>query len=1284
MSQPSDILIVPGKPALSVFALAKLRARTPELVYAEYVHLVALTAPLSATEQDKVKLLLDYGPDQELPPRQGQHFATVLPRQGTISPWSSKATDIFQICGLTQVSRVERGVRWFKAEDVDVEAIDVQAFHDRMTEQVQFSESFGQIFTQLEPQPVREVDLSAGGVDALQAANQALGLALSDDEIDYLVAAYDKLQRNPTDVELMMFAQANSEHCRHKIFNASWLIDGAPQPKSLFAMIRNTHQQINGRGVLSAYKDNAAVIAGDTDARLWVNGDNQQYEYVQEPVHILMKVETHNHPTAIAPFPGAATGSGGEIRDEGAVGRGSKPKAGMTGFTTSHLNIPGLAQPWELATGKPEHMASALEIMLEGPIGGASFNNEYGRPAINGYFRTYEQLLDGATLGYHKPIMIAGGVGAVKDEHVEAQDFPTGTALVVLGGPAMLIGLGGGAASSMASGASHSDLDFASVQRGNAEMERRCQEVIDSCCALGEENPIRLIHDVGAGGLSNALPELVSDAGAGGHFQLRAIPNADLGMAPMEIWCNEAQERYVLGIDARGLERFKQICERERCIYAVVGASTDDDQLVVEDEHFSNKPVNMPLDVLLGKPPKMERSVPHQAFRQYPLQLAEVSVADALERLLHFPAVASKQFLITIGDRSITGMVACQQMIGPWQVPVADAAVTLRGYSTYRGEAFAMGERSPVAVINPPAAARLAIAEALTNLVSADVESIDRVVLSANWMAAASDELEQLGLFESVKAVGEAFCPALGVAIPVGKDSLSMQARWQQDGQDRTVTSPVTLIASAFAPVRDVRTTVTPQLVADVDTELLLLHLGGTRLGGSSLAQVYGQMGSEAADVDDPVAFRELLDFVIAAKRGGQILALHDRSDGGLLVTALEMAFAGRLGFELDIDSTDSADVLATLFNEEVGFVVQVTTASKAAFIQSAPCQITELGRIRLDEQIIVRDSEANEVLRGDRAAFQQSWSEVSFAMQKLRDEENCAVEEYATLSASRDADPGLHAVLSFAPDEQINAPLINTGARPRMAILREQGVNGQLEMAAAFDRAGFACTDVHMSDLLEGRQQLADFNALVACGGFSYGDVLGGGGGWAKSVLFHDELRQQFADFLSTQLALGICNGCQMFAQLKELIPGAAQWPRFVRNRSEQFEGRTVMVRINEVASPWLDGMQGSVMPVAVAHGEGRAEFAEAGHIQALSGAGQLALQYVDNNHQITEHYPANPNGAVQGLAGITANQGKTLIMMPHPERVFRAVQNVWQDPNWGEDGPWMKLFRNARSALD
>ena len=1278
------LLVLCGKSALSSFALSKLRQKVQQVCYAEFVHVLALDDSLTTCELERVEQLLDYGPSQELPQAKGERLVTIMPRTGTISPWSSKATDIFGISGLSKVRRVERGVRWFVNDASSIGHIDLDRLHDRMTQSVLHQENFAATFQQLPPQPVGVVPLGKEGSAALQLANENLGLALSADEISYLADAYEQLQRDPTDAELMMFAQANSEHCRHKIFNAVWKVDGIAQPKSLFAMIRNTYQQTNGRGVLSAYSDNAAVIEGAVDARLTQEPVGHEYTYHDEPIHILMKVETHNHPTAIAPYAGAATGSGGEIRDEGAVGRGSKPKAGLSGFTTSHLNIPGLPQPWELNTGKPAHLASALEIMLAGPVGAASFNNEFGRPAINGYFRTFEMASAGSpeiVRGYHKPVMIAGGVGSVRDMHVLAGDFPLGTALVVLGGPSMLIGLGGSAASSVDSGSSNSELDFASVQRGNPEMERRCQEVIDACCALADENPILLIHDVGAGGLSNALPELVHDANAGGQFRLRDVFVADSAMSPLEIWSNESQERYVLGIGSLSLPVFEAICARERCPFTVVGESTLDGNLTVSDAYFDNTPIALPLDVLLGKPPKMQRNFIRQALPMADLDLDGIELQDALQRVLQFPAVASKQFLITIGDRSITGMVAGQPMIGPWQVPVADVAVTLRGYRTLRGEAFAMGERSPVALINPAAAARIAVAEALTNIVSSDIEELGRVVLSANWMAAAGADIEEQSLFDSVVAVGEEFCPALGISIPVGKDSLSMQTRWSDQGEDKSVISPTTLVVTAFAPVTNVEKTISPELLPDIPHALVLLHLGGARLGGSTLAQVFLQMGSVAPDVDSPDDFRQLIEFVLAHKRVGHIVAMHDRSDGGLLVTLLEMAFAARCGLTIKLGA--QVNLLETLFNEEVGFVVQVPSAKLEVFLAAAPCHAEVVGEATRAEQILILHGR-DVVYENTRASLQKIWSKTSYTLQRLRDNEDCADQEFAAIATTPKENPGLSAALTFAPSEDVCAPFLNL-TRPRIAILREQGVNGQIEMAAAFDAAGFTAIDVHMSDLVDGHVSLNEFQSMVACGGFSFGDVLGGGGGWAKSALYNEQVMQQFQQFFANdKLVLGICNGCQMLSQMSDIIPGATHWPRFVRNQSEQFEGRTVMVRIKATDSPWLDGMQGSVIPVAVAHGEGRAEFSQANALTNLQAAGQIALEYVNARHCTTQQYPDNPNGAVAGLAGVTANRGRVLVMMPHPERVYRRCQNVWQDQAWGEDGPWLRLFRNARVALE
>ena len=1280
----TKVLVLEGPPALSRFRLDKLRtalALGDGPLYAEFVHLLVVSASLDGEELARAESLLRYGPQTDQPERAGERVATVLPRRGTISPWSSKATDIFRICDLGKVQRVERGVRWYMDREM-LPRVELSRLYDRMTEEVVDEGDLGSLFDQLEPRPLTTVALLAEGRDALARANADLGLALSEDEIDYLAGAYRDLGRDPTDVELMMFAQANSEHCRHKVFNARWDVDGERQPLSLFEMIKNSYRHINGAGILSAYADNAAVIEGHRIERFELDPDRRAWAYREGCSHILMKVETHNHPTAIAPYPGAATGSGGEIRDEGAVGRGSKPKAGLAGFTTSHLNIPEFPRPWELDTGKPERIATPLEIMLEGPIGAAGFNNEYGRPALTGYFRTFEQPdpdHPARVRGYHKPVMIAGGVGSVRPEHVQPLPFPERTRLIVLGGPAMLIGLGGGAASSMASGESASDLDFASVQRDNAEMERRCQEVIDACCALGEDNPIRLIHDVGAGGLSNALPELVQDAGSGGRFDLRKVPSADPGMAPLEIWCNEAQERYVLAIGEDRLDRFEAICARERCPYAVVGEASAEPHLEVRDPYFDNAPVDLPLAVLFGKPPKMERSFQRRALSRPAPDFSGVSLADALDRVLTFPAVASKRFLVTIGDRSITGLVAREQMVGPWQVPVADVAVTLAGYRSNAGEAFAMGERPPLALIDPEASARMAVGEALTNLCAAPVTELSRTVLSANWMAAVGENVDEQALFDAVRAVGMELCPALGIAIPVGKDSLSMRTRWDEGD----VSAPLTLIVSAFAPVDDAALTLTPELRRDgEDTRLLLLDPSGgrVRLGGSALAQCYGQLGAEAPDLDDAGVFRSFFAGVQQLNREGIVLAYHDRADGGLVACVLEMAFAGRSGLDLDVTALGQ-DPLAALFAEELGAVVQVRAADVPRVREVLEgVLVVDVGAPRADQAVSVVHA-GETLLSADRATLERTWAETSFRMQSLRDDPSCAEEEFSLIGAD---DPGFSCALPFDPSDDVAAPFIGRD-RPRVAVLREQGVNGQIEMAAAFDRAGFEPVDVHMSDLLDGSVNLLDFPVLAACGGFSYGDVLGGGGGWAKSVIYHEAVREQFQRFFESHLALGVCNGCQMLSTMKALIPGAAHWPRFVRNRSEQFEGRTTLVRVSQSASPWLAGMAGSVLPIAVAHGEGRAEFRDDDHAERFwsEAATDVCLQYVDNHHQVTERYPANPNGAPRGLAGLTAADGRVLVMMPHPERVFRAVANSWRDPAWGEDGPWLRLFRNARVAV-
>ncbi|TFH88610.1 phosphoribosylformylglycinamidine synthase [Billgrantia azerbaijanica] len=1315
-----------GAPALSAFRhaklLAALRARVPEVesLQADHVHFVDHDGELSDDALDVLRQLLDYGsrgegsrdegarsegPARERGTRPDGQLLLVVPRIGTQSPWSSKATDIAHSCGLAAVRRIERGIAYrvtLKApmSEAAFEAI-VATLHDRMTESVLTDASdAAKLFAHHEPAPLGQVDVLDGGREALETANVELGLALAEDEIDYLCDAFRELGRNPTDVELMMFAQANSEHCRHKIFNADWVIDGEVQPRSLFAMIKNTFDASPGN-ILSAYSDNAAVIKGAEAPRFFpapltgAAGERATYAAHHEPIPILMKVETHNHPTAIAPHPGAATGAGGEIRDEGATGIGGKPKAGLTGFTVSNLRIPEFVQPWEAFDyGKPERIQSALSIMLEGPIGGAAFNNEFGRPNLAGYFRTYEQDALGRDgierRGYHKPIMLAGGYGNIRDGHVQKGQIPVGGKLIVMGGPAMLIGLGGGAASSMASGASSADLDFASVQRDNPELERRAQEVIDRCWALGEANPIRFIHDVGAGGLSNALPELVKDGSRGGLFDLRAVPNAEPGMSPLEIWCNEAQERYVLAVAPEDLATFEALCARERCPYAVVGEATEAHHLSVRDGHFESRPVDLPMSVLFGKPPKMQREFTRESRELPGVMLDNLDLREALERVLRLPTVASKSFLITIGDRSITGMVARDQMVGPWQVPVADVAVTTASFDTHAGEAMAMGERPPVALIDPAASARLAVAEAITNLAAAPIVKLEDIKLSANWMSAADHPGENQALYDAVHAVGMELCPALGIAIPVGKDSMSMRTAWQEEGEEKSVTAPLTLAVTGFAPVSDALKTLTPQINLEQDeSDLLLIDLGGgqNRLGGSALAQVYGQVGDACPDVDDPEDLKAFFAVIQGLNAEGKLLAYHDRSDGGLLVTLLEMAFAAHAGLEIKLDwlIDEPVEAVNALFAEELGAVIQVNRQhTEAVLAQFAAAGIETCGviaRPRYDDQVRVTLFE-EPLLETTRLLTQRTWAETSYRMQALRDNPDCAKSEFDGLLDDRD--PGLSASPTFDVDEDVAAPFVAT-TRPAVAVLREQGVNGQVEMAWAFDRAGFEAVDVHMSDILEGRVTLDDFQGLVACGGFSYGDVLGAGGGWAKSVLFNERAREQFAAFFGRDdnFALGVCNGCQMLAQLKTLIPGAENWPRFVRNESEQFEARVAMVQVEKSPSILLAGMEGSRLPIAVAHGEGRTEFRDSAHLRTMQGSGQVALRYVDNHGQVTTRYPANPNGSPSGITGLTTPDGRVTIMMPHPERVVRAVTNSWRPAEWTRDGAWLRLFRNARVWL-
>ena len=1287
--------ILRGAPALSEFRTTKLLANFAQLnlpvtgIYAEYMHFADLASELNASELEKLKKLLTYGPTIAEHQPVGE-LILVTPRPGTISPWSSKATDIANNCGLSQINRLERGIAYYVEGELSDEQhqVLVGELHDRMMEIANNAlESAQQLFYSATPSKMRSVDILEGGKAALVAANTEMGLALADDEIDYLVDSFTTLNRNPNDIELMMFAQANSEHCRHKIFNADWTIDGEQQEKSLFKMIKNTYEK-HPENVLSAYKDNASVMVGSKAGRFFPNPESREYEYNQEDIHILMKVETHNHPTAISPFPGAATGSGGEIRDEGATGRGSKPKAGLTGFTVSNLKIPGAEQPWETDFGKPERIVSALDIMIEGPLGGAAFNNEFGRPALCGYFRTYEEQVNShaglEVRGYHKPIMIAGGLGNIRDQHVQKGEIPVGAKLIVLGGPAMNIGLGGGAASSMASGQSAEDLDFASVQRENPEMERRCQEVIDRCWQLGEENPIAFIHDVGAGGISNAFPELVHDGGRGGNFELRNVPNDEPGMAPHEIWCNESQERYVMAVPADKLAQFDAICQRERAPYAVVGEAIEEDHLTLTDSHFDDKPIDMPLDVLLGKPPKMSRDVKTQVAEGQAFNTSNIEIDDAVMRVLSLPTVADKGFLITIGDRTVTGLVARDQMVGPWQVPVANCAVTAASFDTYAGEAMAMGERSPIALLNFGASARMSVAESITNIASAHIGDISQLQMSANWMSAAGHPGEDAGLYEAVKAVGEELCPALGITIPVGKDSMSMKTQWNEDGEDKSVTAPLSLVMTAFAPVLDVRSTLTPQLMTDQgDTRLLAIDLGNgqNRLGGSALAQVYKQLGDVTPDVDSPALLKGFFTAIQALLADGKLLAYHDRSDGGLLTTFTEMAFAGNTGLDINLPA---GDALAQLFNEELGAVIQV----KATDLDAVNSVLADNGLATLTHDIGTLNNtnfinvsvDGYAVFSAKRADLRKLWSKTSFEMQKLRDNPECAEQEYAL--KTDDENPGLHAKLSFDLNEDVAAPYILKGAKPQVAILREQGVNSHVEMAAAFNRAGFAAKDVHMSDVLSGSVSLEDFHGMVACGGFSYGDVLGAGEGWAKSILFNDLARDQFGNFFKRDntFSLGVCNGCQMLSNLKELIPGSDLWPHFVQNKSERFEARFSLVEVQESPSLFLNGMAGSVMPIAVSHGEGHAEFKNQQAVDAALASGTVALQYVDNHGQVTENYPSNPNGSVAGITGLTTTDGRVTIMMPHPERVFRAVANSWRPQEWREDSPWMRMFRNAR----
>jgi phosphoribosylformylglycinamidine synthase len=1282
------VKVYAGPSALSSFRaqklLAKLQAVDPTItgVSAAYSHFVDFAEDISSDRDELLWNLLEYGP---VPKQPNGECYVVVPRPGTISPWSSKATDIAHNAGLHEVRRIERGVCYEvvggnpsrKQDRVAIAAL----LHDRMTETVLSDVDEGSVlFETTKPAKLGLVNIMKNGRQALIDANSKLGLALAEDEIDYVYDAYSSLQRDPTDVELMMFAQVNSEHCRHKIFNANWTIDGQPQSKSLFKMIKNTYEK-GGQNVLSAYHDNAAVLQGPTAGRWFTDADGI-YRTHHEPVHSVIKVETHNHPTAIAPIPGAATGIGGEIRDEAATGRGAKSKMGLAGFTISNLEIPGAERPWEQSEngqtsyGKPDRIASALDIMLEAPLGGAGFANEFGRPNLTGYFRTYQQAVGTEVWGYHKPIMIAGGLGNIREEHVQKQRLPVGALVVQLGGPSMLIGLGGGAASSMQSGSSNASLDFASVQRGNGEIERRTQEVIDACWALGADNPIITIHDVGAGGLSNALPELVHDSERGAVFELRDIPSAEPGLSPLEIWCNESQERYVLGIMPSDLKRFQAMCERERCPFAVVGTINETEQLVVHDNVFKNNAVNLPMDVLFGKPPKMTREIARQETKHAALDFTSVKLEDAVERVLKLPAVGSKKFLITIGDRTVGGLTTRDQMVGPWQVPVSDVAVTAVAFDSHAGEAMAMGERTPLALINAPAAARMAIGETLTNILAADVQQLSDIKLSANWMAAVGHQHEDQNLFDSVRAVGETFCPALGLTIPVGKDSLSMRTTWQDEGADKSVTSPVSVVITGFAPVQDVQKTLTPQLDLTQETSLILIDFAQykMRLGGSALAQVYNQIGDETPDAD-VYMIRETFDALTTLKQKDKILAYHDRSDGGLLATVAEMAFASRCGVEIDLTQFADHTTLEGLFNEELGIVIQVAKTDVVEVLDAlAGLGAANIGR-PIKQQDIVIENDGREVYRNSRAQLEAWWSDTSYQIQKLRDNPAAADQEFAAIQD--DNDPGLSPKVTF----QANTKTYTT--RPKVAIFREQGVNGQLEMAAVFDRAGFTSVDVHLNDLSGGRINLDDFVGLAACGGFSYGDVLGAGEGWAKSILYNADLRTKFSAFFARPdtFTLGVCNGCQMLAALKELIPGAGDWPTFLKNTSEQFEARVVLTKINDSPSIFFKDMAGAILPIPTAHGEGRAEFRDQATQQAALHDQLVIAQYVDNHGTITEKYPANPNGSPQGIAALTTPDGRATIIMPHPERAFLTRQLSWHPTDWSPDSPWFKIFQNART---
>ncbi len=1286
-----------GAPALSPFrkqTVVKSLAGVT-CIHAQFVHFISGFDHTDTQADTVLKSLLHYGYENtDTMSQNTQHHSisqhstsfVVIPRLGTISPWSSKATDIAHNAGL-QLNRIERGIVYIIDGNFDVITIR-QQLHDRMVETLMPDvESCEALFTVTPPKPLQYIPILEHGAQALITVDTQLGLALSTQEIEYLVQCYKKLGRNPTDTEIYMFAQSNSEHCRHKIFNASWNINGKVQNQSLFAMIENT-TNITPNGVLSAYKDNASVIMGATAERFFPNTDTGIYIYQgrTERIDILMKVETHNHPTAIAPYSGAATGIGGEIRDQGATGKGAKPKAGLMGFSVSNLHIPTLPQPWENTEGvdKPDHIASALQIMLDAPIGGAHFANEFGRPNICGYFRTFEHHMpEQGMFGYHKPIMIAGGMGNIRPTHINKGSITPGSKLICLGGPAMRIGLGGGAASSLVSKDNNTDLDFASVQRGNPEMERRCQEVIDRCWQMGDDNPISFIHDVGAGGLSNAFPELVKDGGVGGTFELRNIILGENGMSPLEIWSNESQERYVISVPENKIDIFHNICARERCPYAVIGKAVSDKQLILTDSHFDNKPVDVPLNMVFGTPPRMHRNVRTTPYMPPDIFPKNISLSDAINRVLRLPSVASKSFLITIADRSITGMVARDQMVGKWQIPVADCAVTTAGLSTTQGEAMSMGERTPLAIINAPASGRMAVGEAITNLAGTHIGTIKNIRLSANWMCACGDDNQDQALFDTVKTVGMDFCPDLGIAIPVGKDSLSMRTKWKDKGVEKSVTAPLSLIISAFTPIKDTTKTVTPDVVKDPDTTLIILDLGNNknRMGGSALYQVYNKMGAIVPDIHSHTLknFFEIIQYYVSY---GTLLAYHDRSDGGIFTTLCEMAFAGKVGLNMTLP--ENVDTIPYLFNEELGACIQVANTHVAAVIgayKDMDIHAHPIATINDNDTISICQNNTT-LYEEQRAVLQQKWAETSYHMQKLRDNVDCADQEFDNILDT--ANPGLSVQPTFDTTDDITAPFVHT-QKPQIAILREQGVNGQVEMAHAFTVANWQAVDVHMSDLHARNIDLNSFQGLVACGGFSYGDVLGAGGGWAKNILCTPHLKDAFTDFFARAdtVALGVCNGCQMMAHLKSLIPQAEHFPMFIKNTSEQFESRVCMVEIQNSNSIWFDNMSGTRAPIPVAHGEGKPLFENTDHRNAVIDNKQINIRYIDNYGKITERYPQNPNGAIDGITGLTANNGRVQIMMPHPERAYRTATNAWYTDTKSTYSVWMRMFRNARKFI-